>query len=533
MDNQDKLEPQVIEGKAKLYKLDENPVFYNETQIFNRDFSMLAAHTFLKYHMPRDAIYRSEANILDALSASGLRALRYAQEMEAQYECNDIRRKGDNEQDALLKAQWVESGQTAESYAQVHVGRKTQVKSTVWANDISENALKSIAFNSQHQDQAVTIKPSLSDANKLMFSNQQFSVIDLDPYGHPSVFYDAAINALDNDGLLAATATDGLITCGRQPVECLVRYQSLPAQAPFCHEFSVRIVLGSLAQACVRARVSMSVLFSFYHAHYLRVFVKIDKKSKSGAADLLNHIGSFQYCKKCGAYEQAQTMGEQAIFVTTKKCKICGQNNFNAGPIWTGKIADLEFCQQLENEITAAENNENQLKLVQNKLMKAQIAYIKEEYDKKALCFDLQTLCSAIHSPCISQNSFMSYCASIGRYALPTSFMITGAKSDLTIDELAKLLYIWHQLMIACGKSKQEWVGIKIEGVKITEQNARDIFTSVGIQNIDEIIPKIQELIGETTIDITPKSNAKWKELRDMGLFEANPQKNWGPKKMK
>ena len=76
---------QIIEGKAELYMQDDVPVFYNETQIYNRDFSMLGAHTFLKYYMPRDAIFRKEARILDALSASGLRALRYAQEMAESY----------------------------------------------------------------------------------------------------------------------------------------------------------------------------------------------------------------------------------------------------------------------------------------------------------------------------------------------------------------------------------------------------------------------------------------------------------------
>lgn len=43
----------------------------------------------------------------------------------------------------------------------------------------------------------------------------QYTVIDLDPYGNPSAFQDAAITALQNGGLLAATATDGLITCGK------------------------------------------------------------------------------------------------------------------------------------------------------------------------------------------------------------------------------------------------------------------------------------------------------------------------------
>lgn len=84
---------QVTEGKAELYMQEDTPVFYNETQIYNRDFSMLGAHTFLKYYMPRDAVYKKEAHILDALSASGLRALRYSQEMQATYTCADVKRK--------------------------------------------------------------------------------------------------------------------------------------------------------------------------------------------------------------------------------------------------------------------------------------------------------------------------------------------------------------------------------------------------------------------------------------------------------
>lgn len=42
-----------------------------------------------------------------------------------------------------------------------------------------------------------------------------FTVIDLDPFGHPSIFFDAALKGLAPGGLIAATATDGMITCGR------------------------------------------------------------------------------------------------------------------------------------------------------------------------------------------------------------------------------------------------------------------------------------------------------------------------------
>ena len=87
----------------------------------------------------------------------------------------------------------------------------------------------------------------------------------------------------------------------------------MPANAHFCHEFSVRIVLGSLLQACVRQRVSMTVLASFYHAHYLRVFVRINKKDRLGASELLKKFGRVIYCKKCGFNSVFDCVGLQKL----------------------------------------------------------------------------------------------------------------------------------------------------------------------------------------------------------------------------
>jgi tRNA G26 N,N-dimethylase Trm1 len=46
-------------------------VFYNPVQIFNRDVTVLAIATFARQQSHR-------VNILDALSASGLRSIRFA-----------------------------------------------------------------------------------------------------------------------------------------------------------------------------------------------------------------------------------------------------------------------------------------------------------------------------------------------------------------------------------------------------------------------------------------------------------------------
>jgi tRNA G26 N,N-dimethylase Trm1 len=56
----------ICEGSAKIAQ--NGRVFYNPVQEFNRDFSILALKTFAE---------RKPLTVLEGLSASGLRAIRY------------------------------------------------------------------------------------------------------------------------------------------------------------------------------------------------------------------------------------------------------------------------------------------------------------------------------------------------------------------------------------------------------------------------------------------------------------------------
>ena len=53
----------------------QEQVFYNPVQVFNRDLSVLAIQAYIDYFKKQNAI------ILDGLSASGLRAIRYIKEI--------------------------------------------------------------------------------------------------------------------------------------------------------------------------------------------------------------------------------------------------------------------------------------------------------------------------------------------------------------------------------------------------------------------------------------------------------------------
>lgn len=56
------------------------------------------------------------------------------------------------------------------------------------------------------------------DANKVMHEHfnpaERFDVVDLDPYGSPTTFLDAAVQSVKDGGLLLVTCTDMAVLCG-------------------------------------------------------------------------------------------------------------------------------------------------------------------------------------------------------------------------------------------------------------------------------------------------------------------------------
>lgn len=120
----------------------------------------------------------------------------------------------------------------------------------------------------------------------------------------------------------------------------------------------------------------------------------------------------------------------------------------------------------------------------------------------------------------------------------PTCFSPSGVNHELSVDELAGILRFWYDLTSVCGKTKQKWEGPDHWFTfRVHQQQLEHIYESIGVKEYTTCVEAMKALnwVGEdTTIDVsTEMKDPLWKELRDMGLFEGNPQKNWGPKKMK
>lgn len=103
----------------------------------------------------------------------------------------------------------------------------------------------------------------------------RFDCIDLDPYGSPSRYLDAALQAIKDGGLLLVTATDMAVLTGNSPQSCYVKYGAVPLKTSCCHEMALRILLKCIESIANRYGKYIEPLLSVSVDFYIRVFVRV------------------------------------------------------------------------------------------------------------------------------------------------------------------------------------------------------------------------------------------------------------------
>lgn len=275
----------IKEGSAEI--LTQGHVFYNPVQEFNRDISISVITTYsklfedeikkerskrksfkvkLEENPELPVVAEEESNggflrILEALSASGLRSVRYAKEIPG-------------------------------------------VKEII-ANDLSRQAVESIKLNAKHNNVENLVTPSHSDAMTLMYlsttPDKKFTVVDLDPYGCPSRFLDGAVQSVEEGGLLLITATDMAVLCGNTPEACYSKYGSIPLKTKACHEMALRLLLKCIESHANRYGRYIKPLLSISADFYIRVFVRIFTSSLACKKSCTRQSVVFQ-CTGCNSF---------------------------------------------------------------------------------------------------------------------------------------------------------------------------------------------------------------------------------------
>ena len=281
----------ITESSVEIYvpenheKPQRSEVFYNPRMTLNRDISVASAKAYFG---------NKKIEVCDPFCATGIRAVRYAKELNAE----------------------------------------------VFASDISHRAVKLTEKNAKLNK--VKINVFRENANKFLFSNF-FDLIDLDPFGTPAPFFEAAVHSVKNRGMLGITATDATALCGVKPKVCLRNYGAVSLRTEYCHEIAIRILLGAVARAATKFEKAIKPLLVLNDQHYFRLQIKVEHGAEK-ANKCLENIGFVYHCPKCGARKV-----ERGFIAKSEKCS-CGAHFKIAGPLWIGKLFDKKFCKKVLGE---------------------------------------------------------------------------------------------------------------------------------------------------------------------------------------
>ncbi|MFH1590667.1 MAG: tRNA (guanine(10)-N(2))-dimethyltransferase [archaeon] len=265
-------------------------VFYNPVMRFSRDISVLLL----------DAIHTSGSRGLRVglpLAGSGVRGLRFLKELPASY---------------VKKVSFNDGNQTATKAIQ---------------RSIRENRVAS-------RSNVVNM-----DANSFLLDSKGFDYIDIDPFGSPMHFLDAAMARISRGGILALTATDTSALCGSYPKAGMRKYGARPLKGPMMHELAVRILISTALRAGAVHEKGCSPLIAYSTDHYVRVVLRCEKGRKI-ADDALQRIGFLAYCPSCLRRESRRLPN------LPEKC-ICGKAYDYAGPLYLGPFGDCDTLSRM------------------------------------------------------------------------------------------------------------------------------------------------------------------------------------------
>ncbi|MEA3199785.1 MAG: tRNA (guanine26-N2/guanine27-N2)-dimethyltransferase [Thermoplasmata archaeon] len=278
--------PAAERGERGPGNKEDAAVFYNPAMATNRDLATLLMAA------------RAEPGwrVLDGLAASGLRGLRYALEsgVALDLELND----------------W----------------------NPVAARMLEENA----------QANGVAAKVTRRNLNALLHENV-WDVVELDPFGSPAPFLDAATRAVKDGGLLGVTATDTTGLAGVFPRVCRRRYDAEPLHGELGHEVALRILAGAVVRQAAKHEVAFAPIFSHATDHYYRITLAARRGAQRADAALAS-VGHLIWCEACG----------HRSFSEERACPECGAAVKVAGPLWTGPMLDVATTDAMQAKVADA-----------------------------------------------------------------------------------------------------------------------------------------------------------------------------------
>jgi len=369
---------EIREGTTKILvpKQPTKSVFYNPNMELCRDIDIAGVAAFVS-SLPN----RSQLRYIDALAGSGIRGVRVAKEVGLSVAIND---------------------RSTPAYE--------LIKRNIGLNELEERAK---AYN--------------ENANVLLLQNR-CDLVDVDPFGSPIPFLDAACRSVKK--LLLLTATDTAPLCGAHSGG-LRKYDAKPLNTEYHTEMATRILLGRVTRDLCKFDKAVQPLLSYSKAHFIRIIAKVERGAKKADASM-NRLGFIAHCFSCGT-RFAFSCSDMREMRIERNCEACAAKIRIAGPLYIGAIKEKWFCERVHEELCKREMGKKKEagKIVETCINELDIPFY---YEHHAICKALK-----VQPPSIS--ALIDALRSSGFSASRTHFSNTAFKTDASMEEI-KGIYI-------------------------------------------------------------------------------------------
>ncbi|KAM9315116.1 tRNA (guanine(26)-N(2))-dimethyltransferase isoform 1-T2 [Pholidichthys leucotaenia] len=502
----------VKEGKAAILFPSANEVFYNPVQEFNRDLTCAVITEFV-----RDLLAQRGVKVVVPGEPERMVVSLSEDKTEA-----DVPSDQENgaEQSAVTAAVGekcehgvrVLEGLAASGLRSVRFALEVPGLQSVTANDFSTKAAALIARNAQYNGVNHLLQASCRDASMLMYEmrgkKDRYDVIDLDPYGSPASFLDAAVQAVSEGGLLCVTCTDMAVMAGNNGETCYSKYSSVSIKTKYCHEMALRIILHSLDQRAGVYQRYIQPLLSISADFYIRVFVRVFtgpatvKNSASKQALIYNCVGcgSFHLQRMGRRISNGQHMKYSAATgpPVGPECGYCGQRHQMGGPIWAEPIHNMEFVQKVLTSVSG-----NPSRFGTSKRIEGMLSMVTEELEDVPLYYTVDHLSNIIHCNTPSLLQFRSALLHAGHKVSLSHACKNAIKTDAPPAVIWDIMRCWEKT----NPVKRERLSETSPAFKILSTEPR------------------LEACFAVREDANPQSRK-----RHLTRFQENPQAFWGPK---
>lgn len=258
------------------------------------------------------------------------------------------------------------------------------------------------------------------DANALLHE-ELFDIVDLDPYGTPIPFADAAFANVRN--MVCVTATDTAPLCGAHFESGVRKYSAVPQNTDYHSEMGLRILLSALARTAARYDVGIVPIFSHVTRHYVRTYLDLSHSATDGNHSI-EQLGYLDHCEDCLHREGSEGL----IADPWETCPLCGSNRvLTAGPVWLGSIRDREFAEQVGEKIDEEWGSAKRAHRLVERL--------ESELDLPAH-YDQHRLCKEWGRPAESMDEFLSLIENAGFECSRAHYHGTAFKTSATVQEI-------------------------------------------------------------------------------------------------